>query len=128
MKEKASHLGTFLWACLKALDRKRRKGILLPLSKGVFGDVLWLKTDIMHPWPSENLQKSASYCLLKMLQHTHKKLRKFMFCNRNFPHIKTRIINYWNDLSKWVSNQNMKYVRTEKVNEKNSWSFNEWWG
>jgi hypothetical protein len=45
-------------------------------------------------------------------------LRKLLFCNRNFLHIKTRKFMYLNDLSKSVSNQNLNDIITEKEMEK----------
>jgi hypothetical protein len=41
-------------------------------------------------------------------------LRKLLFCNKYFLHIKTRKLKYLNDLSKRVSNQNLNDVRTER--------------
>jgi 23S rRNA G2445 N2-methylase RlmL len=41
-------------------------------------------------------------------------LRKLLFCNRNFLHIKTRKLKYLNDLSKSVSNQNLNDIITER--------------
>jgi hypothetical protein len=40
-------------------------------------------------------------------------LRKLLFCNRNFLHIKTIKLKYLNDLSKSVSNQNLNEMITE---------------
>jgi hypothetical protein len=52
-------------------------------------------------------------------------LRKLLFCNRKFLHIKTRKLMYLNDLSKSVSNQNLNDMRTENGNGKAYEVFNK---
>jgi hypothetical protein len=45
-------------------------------------------------------------------------VKKILFCNINFLHVKTRKLKYLNDLSKSVSNQNLNNIMIETEMEK----------
>jgi hypothetical protein len=87
--KKASHLGTLLWACLQCLDEEEEEK-LLPLLKGGIRMCVVLEFGQHVPLAWRESAKISKLLLADLCCNTLKKVMKFLFFNRNFPHIKTR--------------------------------------
>jgi hypothetical protein len=81
-----------------ALDRKEREDRVTTLKGGPWRCVV--NENGQHaPLTWREPAKISKLLLLILLQHTQQKLRKFLFCNINFLHIKTRNVIDYIDLS-----------------------------
>jgi hypothetical protein len=71
---------------------KEEEEKLLPLGKEVLEGVLCLKFGQHVPLAWREPAKISKLLLADLCCNTLNKVMKFMFFNRNFPHVKTRIL------------------------------------
>jgi hypothetical protein len=66
---------------------------MLPLSKGGLGGCVVLEIGQHVPLAWREPAKISKLLLADLCCNTLKKVMKFLFFNRNFPHVKTRNLN-----------------------------------